>query len=478
MKWTRRNFLTTTTIAAGLATTCQAMPWRRPTLEKLRVGVVGFGGRGKGLIGAVRSSRSAEIVAYADVDKKILEKQDSGRNDLFRTQDFRNLLDRKDIDVIVSATPNHWHALLTVLAVQAGKHVYIEKPISHCMFESDAVVAAANRYGKLVQCGFQNRSDSALTGFFARLNQGEFGKVLSVQATCYRPRKTIGKLNKPLNVPAHIDYSIWLGPAADQPIMRPRFHYDWHWDFNTGNGDVGNQGPHEWDLMNWALGDTGSLPTSIQAAGNRFGWNDAGNTPNVMAVTGIKDSIPFTFEVMDLRPGCKPPSGQGVGIIVQTEKGQFVGGRGGGKYTAKGSGKSETFKRKPGEDPTHVHMQNFFDAILSNDRKQLRSDCQVAAKSSSMAHMANVSYLMGKDAQENDISTQLSGHDIATQMTSRLLQAPKIFDSKLSGSTKWILGPKLEFDNSANQFVGNLASEANSKKRREKYRNGFDFPKV
>ena len=476
MKTTRRNFLATTAIAAGLATTAQAKPWRKSVLEKLRVGVVGFGGRGKGLIGAVNKSQSATLVALADVDQKILGNQDKGRTDLFRSQDFRHLLDRKDIDVIVSATPNHWHALLTVMAVESGKHVYIEKPISYNMFESRAVVVAARRHEKLVQCGFQNRSDNSVRPFFERLNKGEFGKVLSVHGTCYRPRKSIGKLDQPLKIPSHIDYSLWLGPAEEQPIYRPRLHYDWHWDFNTGNGDVGNQGPHEWDMMNWALGDTGTLPTTIRAAGNRFGWNDAGNTPNVMAISGVKDSIPFTFEVMDLKPGCKPPHGRGVGVIVETEKGRFVGGRGGGKFITEDGAKPEEFKRSGGGDPTHIHMQNLFDAILANDRKLLRADCGVASKSSSMAHMANISYRLGNEVQENAVSEGFSSHPTSAAMAKRLLLAPGIFEPKQTGPNAWQLGPQLAYDNASNQFTGESPSQANSMIKRPEERTEFKFP--
>ena len=475
---TRRDFLSTSTaIAAGLAaTSIRAQPYRQPVLEKLRVGVVGFRGRGKALINAVNKSDSAIVVALADVDKKILAIQNKGRTELFRTGDFREILDRKDIDIIVSATPNHWHALLTVMAVQAGKHVYIEKPISHNMFESEAVVAAAQKYGKLVQCGFQNRSDNSLMEFYQRLGAGEFGAVLSVQGTCHRPRASIGKLDKPLSIPSHIDYSLWLGPAADESIFRSRFHYDWHWDFNTGNGDVGNQGPHEWDLMNWALGDTSTLPTSIRAAGNRFGWNDAGNTPNVMAVAGVKDGIAFTFEVMDLKPGCKAPQGMGVGVIIETEKGSFVGGRGGGKFTSKDGG-VVNFKKAAKWDSTNEHMQNFFDSVLANDRGKLRSDCRVAAKSCSMAHMANISYRLGAEADTEEIKEAFLGQRLSTEMVGRLAQAPAIFDSKLA-QPSWMLGPELTYSNTTNTFEGDVASQASALTKRKKYRPGFEFPVV
>ena len=469
--------------ASGLGTANLLIRTRasNPTLEKLRVGVVGFKGRGKGLIDAINQNKNASLVALADVDEEILRSVQSDNRSLVRTDDFRKLLDRKDVDVIASAAPNHWHAMITVLAAQAGKHVYIEKPISHNMFESRAIVAAAERYGKLIQGGFQNRSDSGLMDFFNRLNTGEFGKVKFVHGTCHRPRKSIGKLKKPLVVPKHVNYDLWLGPAAEEQILRPSLHYDWHWDFNTGNGDVGNQGPHEWDMMNWALGDGEDLPEEMRAAGNRFGWEDAGNTPNVMACNGTMNGIPFCFEVMDLRPGCKPPYKQPVGVIVETEMGRFVGGRGGGRYTSK-NGKTESFKRDPAnpkQDGTIAHVENFVDAVLTDDRSKLRSDCKVAAKSSSMAHMANISFQLAAASGDEELKAAFAGSEQERNMLERLSQSTEIFakSSKRDVKETWKLGPKLTFDNASQLFKGESAADANQKMTRE-YRSEFLFPEV
>ena len=442
-------------------------------LNSLRVAAVGIGGRGQRLISAVKEATNAEIVAYADVDEKILNSTDKDNSKVNRVSDFRRLLDRKDVDAVISATPNHWHALVTVLACQAGKHVYIEKPISHNMFESDAIVAAAERHKIIVQAGFQNRSDTGVYPFFDRLHEGEFGEVTSVHGTCHRPRKTIGKQQAALVVPKHIDYELWLGPAAEQPIYRPRLHYDWHWDFNTGNGDVGNQGPHEWDLMNWALGDTDQLPSSIKAAGNRFGWNDAGDTPNVMAVSGVMNKKPFFFEVMDLKPGVEPPYGRGVGVIVETEKGRYVGGRGGGSFTWN-DGKVESFERNGNQDGTSSHVENFVEAVFAVDRRKLRSDCKVGAKSSSMAHMANISFQLGKKMARKDVENSFASNSAEEKLIGRLAKAPEIYHRKHGGTAvDWVAGPTLTFDDSARLFTGSQADQANAKMKRD-YRKGFE----
>ncbi len=483
----RREFIARAgTLAAASSTFIGGSPLIRRSgeksdLESLRIAVIGFRSRGKALINAIEKCSDAKLVALADVDEKVLRETNSADSKLARTKDFRELLQRDDIDAIASAAPNHWHALISIQAAQSGKHVYIEKPISHNMFESQMVVAAADRFDKLIQCGFQNRSDSGLTGFYGRLRAGEFGKVQHVHGTCHRPRKGIGKIDKPLAIPGELDYDLWLGPAAKQDIMRPRLHYDWHWDFNTGNGDVGNQGPHEWDMMNWALGDGEALPEKIQASGNRFAWQDAGNTPNIMACRGVMDGIPFLFEVMDLTPGCKPPHDNRVGVVIKTEKGQFVGSRGGGKFIYT-DGKEESFKRDAAtqkQDGTRAHMANFVDAVLTNDRSKLRSDCKVAAKSSSMAHMANISYQLGQSAEQGQLETAYSGSEQERDMLQRLMTAPGIYSKKHQSdvSESWKLGPELTFDNANKMFKGTQAEPANQKMTRE-YRKGFELPSM
>lgn len=479
MTLTRRSFFQASTAAVAVAHPFRVRAAESSPIEQLRIGVIGFGGRGRAHIAAIEACENAKVVALADVDSKILNKTSEGE-ELFRTDDFRRMLDRDDIDAVSSATPNHWHTLIAVLAAQAGKHVYIEKPISHNMLESQTVAAASDRYGKLIQCGFQNRSDSGLTGFYERLHNGEFGKVLSVHGTCHRPRGSIGKIDQPLKIPENINYDLWLGPAKDQPIMRPRLHYDWHWDFNTGNGDVGNQGPHEWDLMNWALGDPEKLPTQMVSAGNRFAWDDAGNTPNVMACAGMSGDTPFRFEVMDLKPGCKPAGGRGVGLVIETEKGHFVGGRGGGVFTS-ADGSTEKFGRDKSKkrDGTKDHMQNFVDCVIANDRSGLRSDCAVAANSSSMAHMANISYQLGRTATPVELQEAFADTDEEREMISRLQTATEIYH-KAHGSDNdegWVLGPQLTFDNDQQQFVGESAEGANRHMGRD-YRAGFELPKI
>ena len=487
MRFDRRRFLgATTAVAAAAGSTAvlgnaavamEAASYGRVlgSNEKVRMGLVGFNGRGRALIGAIRGSGGA-LAAVCDVDQNVLSRFEPDNSALVRENDYRKLLERKDLDGIASATPNHWHTLLTIHALMAGKHVYIEKPISHNMLESKAVVAAARKFGKIVQCGFQNRSDQGLLPFYENLEAGKYGKVTHVHGTCHRSRKSIGKNESPLTIPGTVDYELWLGPAEDQTLFRPRFHYDWHWDFNTGNGDVGNQGPHEWDLMNWALGNPQELPEYMVAAGNRFGWGDAGNTPNVMTCAGRVNGVDFCFEVMDLGVNGRPPHGRGVGVIVETEKGRFVGGRGGGKFTFH-DGAEETFR---GGDATRAHMANFFEAVNADDRSLQRSECAVAANSAAMAHMANISYQLGSAAPVDDVERSFDSSEFQQDMVRRMENSRLAYAEAQqldADRESWILGPKLTFDSAAGEFVGTQADAANQKMSRE-YRRDFELPKI
>ncbi len=474
----RRTFVKAATAATAMAWTIPARSYARilGSNERLRMAVIGFKGRGKSLIEAINRTKDATLVALCDADRKVLAAQDPENRSLFRTLDLREILDREDIDAIASATPNHWHALVTCWACAAGKHVYIEKPISHNMYESRRVVEVATDHGSVVQCGFQNRSDTGLIPFFDRLHAGEFGEVVAVHGTCHRERGSIGKLDQPLVIPDHIDYDLWLGPAAEQEIWRPKLHYDWHWDFNTGNGDVGNQGPHEWDMIHWALGDPAELPTQMIAAGNRFGWNDAGNTPNVMACAGTSRGIPFRFEVMDLKGGRDAPFGKGVGVIIETTQGRFVGGRGGGRFTFR-DGRSESFQRaasQQGQDGTPSHMANFVAAAQQRDPSLLRSECSVAARSSAMAHMANISWQLAEPTTAEALEAAFNGDLPQRDMLARLRESTLLFALQNEGvawSEPWLLGLPLQYDNTARQFASSQPL-ANARMTRV-YRSGF-----
>lgn len=253
--------------------------------ERVRLGLIGCGWRGGQLFKQFNRMSDIEFVAISDPDTENMDKvvamaEGGAAKKLTRHVDYRKLLEQADIDAVVIASPNHWHALHTIHACQAGKDVYVEKPVTHHFGEHAMMLEAEKVHGRIVQAGTQNRSEVGLKEAFESLRAGELGAILSARGLCYRNRDSIGKLDAPLTPPASLNYDLWLGPAEDQPLMRPKLHYDWHWDYNTGNGDMGNQGPHELDLIAWALGDP-EPPKTMRAYGNRFAWNDAGNSANM-----------------------------------------------------------------------------------------------------------------------------------------------------------------------------------------------------
>lgn len=417
--------------------------------DEIRVAFIGFRSRGRQLMGPMKNVAGVKVVALCDVDQTFLNEEAPKHPGATTHTDFREVLDRDDVDAVVIATPNHWHTPMAVMALAAGKHVYVEKPVSHTIWESQKIVEATKKYGKICAAGFQNRSDTGLMPFYEDLHNGVYGDVTGVRGLCYRNRVGIGRRQTPLTPPDSVDYDLWLGPAGEEPIYRDSFHYDWHWMWSFGNGDVGNQGPHEMDLINWALGDPKDLPGTVQSTGGRFQWSDAGETPNVLYTTFDHNGTPCVFEVNDVAVNGKTANykGVGVGVVIGTTGGEFRGGRGGGRFYDT-SGKE--VKHYPG-DGGNKHYQNFFDAIRANKQSMLRSPIHVAANSSSMSHLANISYRVGKTD-----SVGLTPPKTLSRAYDHLERAG--VDFRLE---HFRFGPNLRFDPVQHKFVGESAAWAN-----------------
>src|SRR5512136_1140786 len=280
----RRYFLKTSFLTtAGLSLPARFWAQVPGANDDIRVAVVGFGGRGGAHINEFSKMKGVRVVALCDADKHILEagaKRFADKGTPVKAyQDFRRLLEDKEVDVISSATPNHWHSLIVVWACQAGNDVYIEKPVSHNVFEGRKAYEASRKYNRIVQPGTQSRSNTALREALEWVRAGNIGKIKVARGLCYKRRPSIGKVDGPQPIPDYIDYDLWCGPALKLPLMRKRLHYDWHWVWNTGNGDMGNQGIHEMDKCRWALGKR-ELPRSVFSVGGRLGYLDDGETPN------------------------------------------------------------------------------------------------------------------------------------------------------------------------------------------------------
>src|SRR5471032_3375886 len=301
---TRRTFLKTSVIAdAGVAFSARSWAQVAGANGDVRVAVVGLNGRGKNHLTSLKNIPGVRIAALCDIDTAVLEKAKAslGANaaGVKTYTDIRELLASPDIDAITVATPNHWHSLAGIWACQAGKDVYVEKPISHNVWEGRQLVAAATKYNRVMQTGTQIRSGDWLVEAVAWVRAGNLGKITASRGFCYERRNSIGKTTGPQPVPATADYNLWCGPAQVVPLRRKRLHYDWHWINATGNGDVGNQGIHQMDVARWFLGEPG-LPRHTLSVGGRLGYEDDGETPNTQVVVHDYATAPLIFEVRGL----------------------------------------------------------------------------------------------------------------------------------------------------------------------------------
>lgn len=443
--------------------------------EQVRVGFIGVGSRGMTLLKQFKGIPNAKLVAVSDPDTDHMERAaKAAGNQPEMIRDYRKLLERKDIDAVFVASPNHWHALHTIHACQAGKDVYVEKPTSHSTWESRQMVAAAAKHGRVVQAGTQNRSDPGLISAFQYIKEGKIGAIKAVRGLCFRNRESIGKLNQPLVPPKTCDYNLWLGPAQDKPIYRPQLHYDWHWDFNTGDGDIGNQGPHEFDLMSWVLGDP-EMPKEVFSFGGRFGWNDAGDTANMQVAAFELNGVPCIFEVnnMWLAPERNAEAvykGIRVGVIVTCEGGEFRGGRGGG-YVLGPDGK-EKIAKFPG-DAGGGHMQNFIDVVRSRKMQDLIAPIHLSHKSAAIAHFANISLRAGQQVTLDKLPSLLPQTADMEDILAR--QRQQLTDWKIDFSkTTCSFGSKVSIDPKTGSLTGPEAAAFD----RPQFRKGFEVPEL
>jgi predicted dehydrogenase len=287
----RRRFLATTSAAAGaslLIGGTRAAGNFKSANDRIRIAVAGLNGRGESHISGWLDQENVEIAYLVDPDRRVLnhamrelDQKLDGRYHVEGVSDFRRVLDDQTVNAVSIATPNHWHSLMTIWAAQAGKHVYVEKPMSHDVVEGRVALAAQKRYGVVVQHGTQSRSDAEIAGLHEAINAGKFGKLKIAYGYCCKPRDTI-KHKKPSQPPEHLDWNLWRGPADIGQYHDNYVHYNWHWFWKTGNGDLNNQGTHQLDVARWALEDGQTNPVRVMALGGRFQWDDQGETPNTM----------------------------------------------------------------------------------------------------------------------------------------------------------------------------------------------------
>jgi predicted dehydrogenase len=471
---TRRDFLKTSLLAGGTLS-LPAHLWSQAggANSDIRVAVVGFGGRGQSHISAFSKLPGVRLVALCDADEKILQRsvrslEDKGTK-VEGYRDVRKLLENKDVDVITTATPNHWHSLITIWSCQAGKDVYVEKPVSHNVYEGRKCVEAARKYNRIVQTGTQSRSNEALRQALAWVKEGNLGKIQISRALCYKRRPSIGKVDGPQPIPPEIDYELWCGPAEKLPLMRKRLHYDWHWVWNTGNGDLGNQGIHQMDIARWALGKP-ELSPMVFSIGGRLGYIDDGETANTQMVVHSYGDALLIFEVRGLpsklvsaaEPGKKDDQpretmdkyrGQSIGNIVECEGGYLSG------TTAfdKDGKKIKTFNDKSDEEGGH--FGNFIKAVRSRNRADLHADILEGHLSSALCHTGNISYRLGKQASPEELQEALK-QDAAAQETLARMEEHLAANGVDIKKTQLTIGPVLRMDPKKEQFLDSPKASA------------------
>lgn len=471
----RRYFLQQSAAAAAGAVLLARPTFAKSTKgvnEKLNVGFIGLGTRSKELLPNFKALPDVRIAALCDVDEERLGQTGTKYSGAKQYADLRKLLDDKDVDAVAIATCNHWHALAAILAMKAGKDVYVEKPLSHNHWEGQQVVKAARKLDRIVQLGTQQRSDPMQAEIKEYLHDKQaLGKIKYGQVCRFGARAPIGKRTSPLEPPKTVNYDLWLGPAADQPIYRDKLHYDWHWDWNTGNGEMGNWGVHVLDdALNVILRDECPYPKRIAAAGGRVAWNDAGDTPNVIFAYYDTGSIPMLFGLSNLQDASPKVENTGTGYVVMCEGGYYEGQRGKGTARDKDGKVVKQFTGDAGKK----HQRNFVDAVFAHDRSKLNAEIETGHQSTAWCNLADVTQRAGDEySHEKAVSVRkdFEPWDQLVELIEKHLKANSV-DLK---QVKFQLGPMLEFDSKSQTFAGSQGAKANGYLKRT-YRKGFELP--
>lgn len=466
---TRRRFLGQSVSAAtgvlGLSAASRASAMGAN--DEIRVAVAGVRIRGGGHIDNFQSLKGVQVVAICDPDSQLLAQrvkafEEKHGKSIQGYADVRHVLDRQDVDALIIATPNHWHSLMTIWACQAGKDVYVEKPVSHGIWEGRKMVEAARKYKRIVQAGTQQRSCPAVQEAARDIQAGKYGKVLWIHCSKLGSREPIGKVLSPQPVPEYIDYNLWAGPAPMTPVMRQQFHYDWHWQWNWGDGEMANWGIHYLDDVRHLLG-TKSVPTKIQAAGNRFGWDDNGETPNMHMSLAMLDDVPVVIDIRNLPDPLRGGGKSGAIYLksrgsnhIQCEGAAIRLSRGGGGAYDRADRRIYQYKGDGGA----AHAQNFIDAIRSRRREDLAAEIEVGHLSTTVCHQANIAWRVGQSATVDEVYEAMKSHPDALYTLTDMLQ-------QLGGNNvdlikkHFVLGPELTYDPKAERFTGPNAARAN-----------------
>ncbi|MDA2924125.1 Gfo/Idh/MocA family oxidoreductase [Acidobacteria bacterium AH-259-L09] len=444
--------------------------------ERFRIAICGLNGRGKKHMNEFSGLENVEIAYLVDPDRKVLERAVAslkeklgGSSRVQGLTDVRKALEDKTIDAISVATPNHWHSLMTIWAAQSAKHCYVEKPASHDIYEGRIAVEAWKKYGVVIQHGTQRRSDSSLSGLHDAIRGGKFGKLAISYGYCCKPRDGIG-FEKAGDPPSHLDWDLWRGPAKIKKFHANFVHYDWHWFWKTGNGDLNNQGTHQLDVAQWALDRDVVHPVRVMALGGRFLWKDQAETPNTMfAIAEYPNGQSVFFNVRNVN--YKGYERQVENEYYFKDGGKIIRG----KYYPRGSTEAEKISIPAGKVTPGGAFGSFVAACRAGKPEMSNADMMVAHQSCVLGHLMNISYRLGKKLPFNARAGRFGDNKSAYEHFMKFHEIMRDGCGTPEDKEKYIVGPWLHFDPATERFTGEWSSDANALLR-DSNRKGFKVP--
>ncbi len=438
--------------------------------DRIRIAVAGINSRGQEHLAAYCAMKDQVEIAYlVDPDSRLFDSrtkfvQDKAGDNPKCVQDLRKALEDKDLDAVSIASPDHWHTLLAIWACQAGKDVYVEKPCSHKVHEGRRLVEAARKYDRIVQHGTQSHSNPSFINEIAAIRSGKYGKLLIAYGYASKTRQSIGT-KEPKEPPKELDFNLWLGPAPQQPYHENLVHYNWHWFWDFGCGEIGNQGVHQMDIARWAMPD-GAVPRRVISLGGRFGYQDQGQTPNTQLTIIDFGEAKIIFEDRGLveakttkvsneflttdgviKNGRFYPKGKSDGEPldgVETEETQ---------QNNTLTGKRVDSAAAPRVDPQQLHFANFVECVRSRKREELNAEIAEGHLTSLLCHIGNISYRLGEDASFVHSPSLLDSDALAGEAWGSMRQhLTDVTDMNLD-EAKYRLGRALTFDAQEEKFV-------------------------
>ncbi|GAB5562374.1 MAG: Gfo/Idh/MocA family oxidoreductase [Synoicihabitans sp.] len=458
----RRSLLKSGALIAGAGIAQQFVPsaWANPlgANDRVRVGIIGLGIKGSQHAKTLSGMAGVEIAALCDVDParvaevKAALADTPNRGAIFTTTDLRKLIERNDVDAVLVAASTHWHALASVWACEAGKDVYVEKPVGRTIAEGRKVMEAATRYNRIVQTGTQLRSDSDIDEITDYIRAGKLGRIEWIHGVSYRPRTSLGR--RAPWYPEGLDYDLFCGPTPMQPLEREKLHYDWHWRWRTGNGDLVNMGVHAIDMIRRFVGDA-TMPSRVMSVGGRYVMDDVGDPPNTQFTMMDFGDVPVIYEnrCLPAKPGGTYGDnfrGQRIGVIVQCEQGYYSGYNGGSIFD---NDDNRILRKSVDVDSVTAHLQNFFDAVRSRREQDVTAPPVIGHHSAQFCHFGNLSYRVGQTASQGEVDAALSGVAAAGEGMERMRQHLAVHGVDLDRNPM-TLGPWLELDAANDAITG------------------------